>query len=229
MQPYVFPYIGYYQLLNAVDKFVLLDDVNFIKGGWINRNRLLVNNEAGYFTVPLKRMSSTTHIKDAVIDDEGQKRWRKHVTSRIANCYQRAPFFTDVFPLVETVFLLPTVSISEMAASSLSAVSAYLGITTPLILSSSLPSNAHLKGQDRVIDTCVREGASVYVNAIGGQALYSRGEFIARGIDLRFLKSHPIEYPQLKNEFVPGLSIVDVLMFNSRSSVQQWLRGCELI
>ncbi len=220
MQPYLFPYIGYFQLMDAVDRFVIADDLAFIKQGWINRNRLLVNGAPAYFTVPLKRHHADTLIKDVEIDQSSIGRWRTTTLKTVSNFYRRAPAFDEVFPIVERVFGAPFTKIADMARASLREVREYLGIDVAMVDSSARYGNAHLKGQDRVIDTCRAEQASDYVNAIGGRELYSREAFLAAGIRLHFLCSDEIEYPQLGGPFVPSLSIVDVLMFNPREQAR---------
>jgi hypothetical protein len=228
MQPYVFPYVGYYQLIGAVDRFVVSDDVTYIKQGWINRNRLLINGEAAYFTIPLRRAASSTLIRDMVIDDEGQAGWRRRLLKTIANYYRRTPRFQHVFPIVEAVFTLQTASIAEMACASLTRVCEYLGIGTAFVPSTQY-GNHQLKGEARVIDTCLRESADRYINAIGGQTLYSKATFAGRGIHLSFLQSRPIEYGQFGGPFVPWLSIIDLLMFNGPDDMRRHLGAYDLI
>ena len=217
MQPYLFPHIGYFQLMHAVDRFVVADDVQFIKQGWINRNRLLINGNATYFSVPLKRHAAAALIKDVEINDAPGRRWRTTLLKTIANFYRRAPSFDAVYPIVERVIGGPFTTIADMARASLREVRDYLGIPASIVDSSARYANAHLKGQDRVIDTCRAEGATDYVNAIGGRALYSREVFLAHGIRLHFICSDAIEYSQFKPPFVPSLSVIDVLMFNAQS------------
>jgi len=228
MQPYLFPYIGYYQLMHAVDRFVIADDVTFIKQGWINRNRLLINGSAAYFTVPLKRHSADALIKDVDIDDDEGKRWRQTLLKTVANFYRRAPSFDAVYPVVDRVIAAPFGRIADMARASLREVNEYLGITATIVESSSAYGNAHLKGQDRVIDTCRAEKASDYVNAIGGRELYSSDTFLANGIRLHFICSEAIEYPQFKTPFVPSLSIIDLLMFTSKAEARELLKRYRL-
>jgi len=228
MQPYLFPYIGYYQLMHAVDRFVVLDDVTFIKQGWINRNRLLVNGNAAYFTVPLRRHSSDTLIRDVEISDSPKPRWRGKLLRTIANDYRRAPSFDRVYPLVERVIGGPFTRIADMARASLREVIDYLGISVSVVESAAMYGNAHLKGQARVIDTCLAERADDYVNAIGGQSLYSREAFVAHGIRLHFITTAPIEYRQFNTPFVPSLSVIDLLMFNAPAQARELLTRYEL-
>jgi len=220
MQPYLFPYAGYFQLMHAVDRFVIADDFAFIKQGWINRNRLLINGNAAYFTVPLKRHPATALIREVEIDDAGSSRWRGPVLKTIANFYRRAPSFDAVYPIAERVFSGSFTHIADMARASVREVAMYLGLTTTVVDSSAVYGNAHLKGQERVIDTCRAERATDYVNAPGGRTLYSPETFRAHGITLHFVASDPIEYPQFGQPFVPALSIIDLLMFNTVESAR---------
>jgi hypothetical protein len=230
MQPYLFPYLGYFQLVHAADKFVFADDYTFIKGGWINRNRLLINNEPAYFTVPLKHVTSTTLIREAEIDDSLGSSWRRPLLKTIENYYRRTPQFSAVFPLVEQVLTEPTTSIAGMARASVVRVAEFLGLPTAFVPTMTGYGNAQLKGQDRVIDTCLREGADHYVNAIGGRELYSREAFAARGIRLGFVESDStIEYAQFRGPFTPGLSIIDVLMFNARDEARALVGRYQLL
>jgi len=228
MQPYLFPHIGYFQLMHAVDRFVVADDVQFIKQGWINRNRLLINGSAAYFTVPLKRHAATALISEVEIEDDPGKRWRTTLLKTIANFYRRTPSFDAVFPLVERVIGGPFTTIADMARASLREVCGYLGVQASIVESSAAYGNAHLKGQDRVIDTCRAERATDYVNAIGGRALYSPEAFLAHGIRLHFICSDAIEYPQFKPPFVPSLSVIDALMFNPPAAARELLTRYQL-
>jgi len=228
MQPYLFPYVGYFQLMHAVDRFVVADDVVFIKQGWINRNRLLINGSAAYFTIPLKRHAASALIRDVEIDAGSAKRWRPALLKTIANFYRRAPSFDAVYPMVERVVGGPFTTIADMARASLKEVCGYLGIQASVVESSAQYGNAHLKGQDRVIDTCMIERATDYVNAIGGRELYSREDFLAHGIRLHFVCTGDIEYRQFNETFVPSLSIVDLLMFNSSGRARELLTRYQL-
>src|SRR4051812_29645847 len=175
MQPYLFPYLGYFQLMRAVDRFVVYDDVAFIKQGWINRNRILVNGQPSYFTVPIRHASSFAPIHDTLIDGQGQHmRWIEKTLKTIDNAYRRAPQFGLVFPLVEGVLMKPTNRVAELAVASLRAVAELLEMPVQWVESSAQYANAHLKGEDRVLAICHAEGATDYVNAAGGRELYRR-------------------------------------------------------
>ncbi len=221
MQPYFFPYFGYFQLINAVDRFVVLDDVSYVNKGWINRNRILVNGRGHRFAVPLKSASQNTLIKDIelAVDD----RWKRKFLRSIERSYRNAPFFATIFPLVEDTISIDTKLIIEWNLAALLAVTRYLEIETDIIETSTGYHNNELKGQSRILDICRREGATRYLNTIAGEELYCANAFEKRGIQLHFLQMADITYHQFGDEFVPWLSIIDVMMFNSRSEIQGFL------
>ena len=229
MQPYLFPYVGYFQLIHSVDRFVVYDDVAYIKQGWINRNRMLINGEPSFFTVPIKHASSFASIRDTLIDDDQQhEQWPERLLKSFDNAYRRAPEFARVFPLLESVFAKKPLRIAELALASLKAVARFLDIETMFVESSSSYGNAHLKGEERVLDICAAEHATEYINVPGGRTLYSSERFAARTVKLSFLEPRSIEYRQFGGAFVPSLSIVDVLMFNSVGTVRGYLSAYDL-
>ncbi len=227
MQPYIFPYIGYFQLIKAVDKFVIYDDVNFINRGWINRNRILVNGKDSLFTIPLKEASQNKLINEIEVnwDDAWKAKWFK----TLEQSYKKAPFFQQIKPIVEQTLELEKTIFSEIIVENLKLINAYLGITTEIIPSSSIYQNTDLKAQTRILDICLQEKANHYINPIGGIELYQKEIFEEKGMQLNFIKSKPVQYPQLKNDFVPWLSILDVLMFNSVEQIQTFLNSYELV
>lgn len=227
MQPYLFPYIGYYQLIHAADKFVVYDDVAFIKQGWINRNNMLLNKQPHLFFVPVKGISSFKKISETEVDYKFD--WAKKMLLTFEQTYKKAPQFQAVFPILETVLRLKKNTISELALDSLLEVSNYLGLKTVFEKTSAIYNNEELKAQGRVIDICLKEKATQYINPIGGQDLYSKNDFLAQGVQLNFIKTNPVTYKQFNNEFVPWLSIIDVLMFNSKEEVNVLLNQYELI
>ncbi|MFQ5716990.1 MAG: WbqC family protein [Nitrospinales bacterium] len=227
VQPYLFPYIGYFQLINAVDKFVVYDDVHFMKKRWINRNNILIGGKPSFFTVPLKKVSQNKLIKDVEIVD-GSK-WRPKILRSVELAYKRAPCFQQAYSLVEEVLLRDETHISKLAAASLKAVSRFLDIDTKFVDSSTFYKNPDLKSQERILDICKQEAADWYFNPVGGTELYSREKFSEENIRLNFIKTLPIEYKQYKNDFVPSLSIIDALMFNPKETVREFLNQYELI
>ncbi|GGK57882.1 WbqC family protein [Rufibacter glacialis] len=229
MQPYVLPYIGYFQLIAAVDKFIVYDDVNFIKSGWINRNNILVNNNPYLFTIPLENASSFQLIKDTKVNIKLYLIWKDKFYRTVSQSYKKAPFFDEVNPLICSIFDNVTCDISNLAVNSLKEVCKYLKINTSILETSQGYLNAHMKGQERVIDICMQEGAANYINPIGGLQLYSKEYFEKQKIKLSFIKPTAIEYKQFKGEFVPWLSIIDVLMFNSKEQVNVLINNYELL
>ncbi|HEX2101776.1 MAG TPA: WbqC family protein [Candidatus Synoicihabitans sp.] len=226
MQPYVFPYLGYYQLIKAVERFVIYDDVAFIKQGWINRNNLLVAQQKHLFSIPVSGGSSHRRICEIAVADE--PRWATKLLRTIAQAYGHAPQFPSVYGLIESV-LADARSIATLATRSLTAVWSFLDLSTEFVVASQRYDNQHLAGSQRVIDICRREGARRYVNAIGGRSLYYATDFAEHGIELRFLSSRLPEYPQFGGPFVPGLSMIDVLMFNAPGQVRAMLDQYELL
>ena len=228
MQPYFFPYLGYFQLLAAVDELVVQDAVTFIKGGWINRNRILANGAAALFTVPLAKHPAAASIRDVEVDRAGRSKWQRKLLARLDAAYRTAPFFREVRPLVEEVVLAPTDRIGALAEKSVRSVAAHLGIATRIDSSAAHEGAVALKGEERVLDLCRTKGAATYLNLPGGRALYSAERFRASGIALRFVAPRRIEYPQTGAKFVSDLSIIDVLMFNSRDRASELLGEFDL-
>jgi len=226
MQPYFLPYIGYFQLINAVDKFIVLDDVCFINKGWINRNRILIKERPYLFTVPLNEASQNRLIKDIEIFDDGK--WRKKLIRSIELNYTRAPFFNEAFPLVKKIILQNNKSISNFILKSILAINSFLEIKTSIVGSSSIYNNHHFKGEDRILDICKKEKASEYVNLIGGLDLYSKVKFNKEKIKIHFLRSKSIYYKQFLNDFIPSLSIIDVMMFNIKEDIKKMLKLYDL-
>ena len=221
MQPYFLPYIGYWQLLAAVDRFVIYDRIKYTKKGWINRNRFLLNGRDEMFSLPLRKAEDDLDVVDRVIAPEFEPckllaQWR--------GAYRRAPQFEPTIELLERVLGCPERNLFAFIHHSIRCVAGHLGIATPITVSSSLPQDATApKGADKVLSICKAMGASHYLNPIGGTELYDRSCFAQEGIKLAFLQSRPFEYPQFGGPHVPWLSIVDVLMFNPVSEVRERL------
>jgi hypothetical protein len=227
MQPYIFPYIGYFQLLNYVDKFVIYDDVNYINKGWINRNNILVSNRASLFTIPLMEASQNKLIKEIEIVKENK--WKLKFLKTIHGSYVKAPLFEIVYPIIEKIILFEERNISKYILNSLKEINLYLDIQTELVSTSSIYKNSSLNGQYRILDICRIEAANEYINPIGGKDLYSKEAFTEQNIQLYFIKSKEIKYKQLSDNFIPFLSMIDVLMFNKKSEVISLLKEHELI
>jgi WbqC-like protein family len=227
MQPYLFPYIGYFQLINAADKFVVYDDVTFIKQGWINRNNILLNGSPFLFTIPIKNISSYSLICETEVSYKVD--WKSKLLKTIQQSYRKSPYFEIVFPIIENTFTTQECYISKIAVKSINEIVRYLGLSTEVQESSNSYLNNELSSQERIIDICKQESASQYINPIGGKYLYSKDVFKENGIQLGFIQSQPIQYKQFKDKFVSSLSILDVIMFNSPDEVNIMLQKYELI
>ena len=224
MQPYLFPYIGYFQLIQAADKFVVYDNIQFTKKGWINRNRILVNGKDEYITLPLKKGSDFLNINERKLADTFTTD-RIKLLRKINEAYKKAPEFKPVFSLLESVINSNEENLFYFIFQSIQAVCIYLDIKTEFVISSAVPLDHQLKAQDKVIAICKTLNASQYINPIGGLDLYSKETFKQNNIELNFIKTNVVEYKQFSDEFVPALSIIDVLMFNPKEKVQQFIQS----
>lgn len=227
MQPYLFPYIGYWQLINAVDQFLLYDDVNYIKGGWINRNNILLNSRKHMITLPLNGVSSFLPINQ--VKRVGNKKSQVKLFKTIEQAYNKAPHFDDIIQIIQETVFHPSDKIVDAIYYSIRRITEYLGINTKFILSSTLEKNDDLKAQDKVIHICKLLNTTNYINAIGGLELYDKKSFAQEGIELHFLKSKEITYKQFGGEFVPWLSIIDILMFNDADTAKNFIKDFTLI
>lgn len=249
MQPYFFPYIGYFQAINLVDEYILYDNLNFSKGANIYRNKYLTHaGDVLFFNVPIEKKSAFKKINEVTISDDPT--WRRKMLLDFRINYKNAPYFESIYPLLEKVIQYPTNKLSELNYQSIKSVCDYLGIKTVVsnklslfqgleekLSSTSIDASGFpeysLKNWEkkvvRVLEICKLKNADTYINAIGGMELYSKEEFAANGITLKFVKTNPLSYKQFQNEFVPNMSIIDVLMFNSIDETNRLLHQCELI
>jgi hypothetical protein len=211
MQPYFMPYIGYFQLIAAADVFVIYDNIKYTKKGWINRNRLLLNGRDATFTLPLKRAPDALNVIERELAADFR---REKLLNQFRGAYSKAPYFADVFPLLERIVMYEEDNLFRYIHHAIKCLCDVLRIGTTCLVASRVRIDHELKGTDRVIALCRSLGADVYINPIGGVKLYSKDEFRAEGIDLRFLQAAPFAYKQYDKEFVPWLSMIDVLMFN---------------
>ena len=222
MQPYLFPYIGYFQLINAVDTFVFYDDVNFIKRGWINRNNILIDGKAHLFSIPLIKASQNKLINETFINYETN--WRSTFLETIRSNYSKAPYFKHVYELIEETINKEHQKISDLATDSIINCCNYLGFDKNFELSSEkYTSTKGLEKADRLIKISKLNQALEYINPSGGNELYSKEYFRKNDVKLSFIDNGIPEYSQSTNEFVGGLSIIDVLMFNSKEQVKKML------
>ena len=228
MQPYFFPYIGYFQLINAVDKFVIYDNIEYTKKGWINRNRILKEGFDLMISLPLKKDSDFLFVNQRYLAEDWSKSKQKLINS-IKESYRKAPHFEDTFNLVQEIFNYSNSNLFEFILHSVLQTCKFIGIETEIIVSSTLDYNNELKSEEKVIAICKSIEATQYINSIGGVELYNKNNFSDQGIELNFIKSKPIIYNQFKNEFVPWLSIIDVMMFNSPEEINLMLNNYTLL
>jgi hypothetical protein len=226
MQPYFLPYIGYFQLIASVDKFVIYDNIKYTKKGWINRNRYLQNGKDSDFTIPLKKDSDFLDVRDRAVASDFNK---PKMINKFIGAYRKAPYFDQVIPLIEHIVHYKENNLFWFIENSIRELCSFLQIGTEIVVSSTVAIDHSLKAQDKVLAICEKMGADIYINAIGGQVLYSREDFMKKAIDLKFIKANYIEYKQFDSVFVPWLSILDVMMFNSKESISEMLHKYQLI
>lgn len=218
MQPYILPYIGYYQLIKSVDVFVVYDNIKYTKKGWINRNRFLLSGRDEIFSLPLKAASDSLDICDRYISADFDS---KKIINRFVAAYKNSPQFFKTIPIIERVLNFGEKNLFAYILFSLKEVCDFLQITTPIVVSSSLDVDHSLKGQDRVLEICRHLNAETYINSIGGCDLYSHEVFFDHGVDLKFLRPKFFDYQQFGGCFVPWLSVLDVMMFNSQLKISE--------
>ncbi|MDQ7062053.1 MAG: WbqC family protein [Sulfurimonas sp.] len=224
MQPYLFPYIGYWQLISAVDTFVIYDDVNFIKKGYINRNSILSNGQAQLITLELIGASQNKLINEIKIGNNSKK-----LLTTIERSYSKAPYFKDIFPMIKDILIQNEKNLAKSIGYSLEKISNYLEMDTKFIYSSDIEKDNSLHAQDKILDICSKLEVTNYINAIGGKELYHKDKFQKSEINLNFLDTELMEYKQFKKEFVPYLSIIDIMMFNSIEEIKKMIKNYQLI
>ena len=227
MQPYYFPYIGYFQLINAVDEFVIYDNIEFTKKGWINRNRILVNGTDAVVSLPIKKDSDYLNVNERFLADTWDIE-RKKMLNRITESYRKAPYFKETYEVLEKCILYEDRNLFKFILHSVQTVMQYLKIDTKLVVSSSVPIDHQVKSNEKVMAICKERGADIYINPIGGLELYDKEIFKKNNLKLQFQKANNITYSQFNNEFIPWLSIIDVMMFNNIEEMQSKLEAYSL-
>ena len=224
MQPYFFPYIGYFQLIQAVDIFVIADDLNYIKNGFINKNFILRKNECFRISLQLKGASQNKLINEIEVGENASK-----LLNTIRENYRRAPYFDYAFPLLESILSSKEKNLARYLGDLLINISKYFGLETTVLYSSEIDKDNDLRFDERIIDICQRLKQDKYINPARGKNLYNKEDFLKEGIQLSFLKKKDIEYKQFDNQFVHYLSIIDVLMFNSKEEIKELLLQYNLV
>lgn len=219
MQPYFFPYLGYWQLMNAVDEYIIYDDVNYIKGGWINRNRIKINGAPQFFGISIYKASQNKLINEHDISLSDKD--KEGLIRKVEFAYGKAPYCSEAIDLFREILMYEESNLAGFLANANRRTASYMGIETPIYSATEMKLDHTNRAQQRIIDICRERGDSEYINAIGGKELYNKEEFAREGIKLSFLRmDDDIVYPQGKGAFIPGLSILDVLMYNSREEVR---------
>ena len=216
------PYIGYFQLIHSVDEFVVYDNIQYTKKGWINRNRILVDARDSYITLPLKADSDYLDIRERSLALTWPRE-RSKMLNRIRMAYRKAPHFDPVYAVIEKIILHENDNLFGFILNSLTVINEHLEITTPLLVSSEIPIDHKLRSEAKVLEICAARKADTYLNPIGGVALYGRADFERKGVTLRFLQTRDFQYAQFCGEFIPFLSIIDVMMFNSLNVIKDYL------
>jgi WbqC-like protein len=227
MQPYFCPYIGYFQLVGAVDVFVFFDDVNFIKKGWINRNQILQQDSPQAFTIPLTGATQNKRIDETLLF--GYPAWREKFLKTLETNYRKAPCFDEAYEQIkQMLFSQEFRTIRDLAAESIMVIARHIGLTTRFSFSSSLDYTG-TGGQAKILDICRIVGAEAYINPVNGAFLYDPAAFADNHVELFFLEPSITAYRQFASEsFVPRLSIIDVLMFNKTENVLAMAREHKL-
>ena len=224
MQPYLFPYIGYWQLVNLVDTFVIFDDVNFIKQGYINRNLILVGGAPQRITLEVIGASSNKTISEIYVGRNSSK-----ILRGIEQAYMKSEYFDQIYPILKDILGQKEKNLAKFIGYSLQKISNYLRFSTKFIYSSDIEKDSNLKAQDKVIEIVKKLNAANYINNIGGKHLYDKQKFSNENINLKFLNPKIQEYKQLENKFVSHLSIIDIMMFNSVDNINTMLNKYELV
>lgn len=230
MQPYFLPYLGYYALIKATDKFIILDEVQYINKGWIARNRILKPGGGWqYILIPVEKHPQITLIKDIKISNSAN--WQKRIINQLEHYKKTAPYYKQVIALLESAFSLNLESITLQNVHLLSETCKYIGIQFQHEIFSEMDLIIERVNEpdEWSLNIAKANKASCYINPQGGTAFYNNSKFTKNGIELKFLKIHLSEYNQYRNIFEPGLSIIDLMMFNSPEVICEMLNQYEFI
>lgn len=223
MQPYLFPYIGYFHLIHAADLFLIYDDVSYIKRGFVNRNSISSPGGLAKFTVPVLGASQNKLFSELEFSEEVDK-----VIKTFEYSYSKAPYFENVFPIVQKTLKFPDRSIASVCKKGFEEIFSYLDIEKVFKKTSEIDYDRSVSARDRLIALCHHFEADKYINAPGGRKLYKKQDFAEAGIDLKFVDSLEVEYRHAGENFIPKLSIIDVLMNCSPEEVTSLLGNYEL-
>jgi WbqC-like protein family len=224
MQPYFFPYLGYFQLVAHVDVFVVYDDTQYVKQSWINRNRILEHGAATYLTLPVASRSHRDLICEKPLHEPC--RHQRKLLTRIRHAYHAAPHLESVVAFLEPLFPGHDETIASFNVRALRALQEFLGVRTRLLLASERAYPRFRTAQERIIRICLEEGAARYVNPIRARSLglYDQAAFTTAGLELSYLSTEAdTRYDQNGGPFISDLSVIDILMFNSPAQTRELL------
>ncbi|CDB40578.1 putative uncharacterized protein [Azospirillum sp. CAG:260] len=227
MQPYLFPYVGYFQLINAVDIFVFHDDIQWIKGGWINSHTIWSKNGELKVSLPVSKHSSFSNIDEVNLVPDIKSRIK--YLNIIKQTYLKSPHFLTIFPLVEKIIMKQEENVAKFVENSFLELLPLLGLKPKIMYTRLMNNDKSLKGEEKVIDICKCVEGTNYINTINGKHLYDKEHFFSHNIVLNFLDREIEPYKQFGNEFVPYLSIIDLLMFNDIETVQKMITKGKLV
>ena len=218
-QPYLFPYIGFWQTIHSCNTFVIADSMQYIKQKYVCRNNILLHNKAHQFVLQTHNKKKDSQFNDIQIGNNANK-----ILKSIAHAYNKAPYYSEVYPLIERILMNKEKNLTKYVGYSIKEIVNYLNIDTKIIYLSDIQKETTLKAQNRVIDICKRLQANKLVDTTGAQKIYNKEDFLKSGIILSFLKPDDIKYKQFNDDFIPNLSIIDVLMFNGKERTKELLQ-----
>lgn len=231
MQPYFMPYLGYFSLIKHTDEFILFDPVQFIRHGWIERNRTLKQNEGWqYVQVPLVKSGRDTLIKDIEINNN--TKWADKMLAQLQHYKKTAPYYFATIKVLQEIFSQEYTDIVSLNHASLKAVCEYLGIDANFKVFSQMGLEIETPNapDEWALNICkALSNIDEYWNPIGGTSFFDKQKYTDAGIELKFHNVSLEEYEQKRTPFEAGLSIIDVMMFNSPEEINTMLDNYELI
>ena len=224
MQPYFLPYVGYWQLINLSDEFVILDDVNYRNRSWIARNKILENNQSKLINLQLVKASQNKKINEILIFGKKEKCF-----NIISNSYKKAPYYNSVISMLEKIIMNSELNLSNYLTYSIRLINEFLDLKATVTLSSNLKNSNNLSGEERIINICKSMNAGEYINVLSGSNLYDKSKFLDNSIRLKFLNTDIKPYNQNVKNFIPNLSIVDLLMFLPKDLIKIHLNSFKIV
>lgn len=230
MQPYFFPYIGYFTLIKHTDMFVVFDMAQYIRRGWIHRNRILgFHGEPVFVNAQIVKAPQNTPIHQIKL--KSGDGWKEEILKKVEAYRNIAPYYQEVYHLVESCLNASGSSLAELNVHSIIAVSEFLGLSPNMVQLSEL--NINLEDIQQPDDWGLRVaqyyGADEYINAPGGQEFYSREKYGQNGVEMFFYRAKLPPYNQRTPVFHAGLSIIDVMMFNTKEEIHQMIDDFDIL